>query len=188
MAAKGYTTIAEVAAYLGLTLSAAQEAEATSLILKAEAHVDRKTGRVWKVATVTAEQHDLEGPSVFLRTVPVSSITSIVGTLDSSPLETALTADVDYWLLDPVAGELHVECWKSYDRIEVTYASNSSIPEELGLAATMLVAHWLTPALMPDSFGVEQMQAGSDLSVKFRPSTVPFTVQDIIKRYRGLRA
>lgn len=105
--AKGYTTMAAVQAYLGITLTPAQSAQATALMGQAEAFVDSYTRRSWSPSTVTltGEQYDLLRDWVYLRSTPVVAIQSVtVRTRQIGDAGQTLTAGTDYELQNAATG------------------------------------------------------------------------------------
>ena len=166
MAAKGYTSAAAVAAYLGVTLTAAQITQCEALLEPAEQKIDAHCGRTFMVGTITAEQHKAHGPKFFLLNTPITAITAVVGVRDADGEETTLTADTDYRLLDAAAGELQIDEWASYDRFKVTYTCDAGLPAIVGLAAAVTVAAWLIPALTQMPNGVQSYKL-PDLEVTY---------------------
>jgi hypothetical protein len=186
VAARGYTTAAKVAGYLGVTLSTEQSAQCAALIPSVEKFIDGRLGRALMVSAVATERHALVGPRVFLRHTPATTITSVTGVTTDG---TATTLATDrYRLLDPERGLLYLDDWGAYDYVTVAYACDATLPDDIGLAATMLAAAWLQPALRPGTEGVESYRL-PDLEVRFvrerdgagRP--VPRTVSDILDGY-----
>jgi hypothetical protein len=187
MAAKGYTTAGAVADLLGLTFTAAQEAQADVLIEQVEAYIDRETGRGWLVGTQTAEVHHVGGATILLRYAPVASITTVLGRLGVGEAETTLVADTDYEVMDLENGHLRLIYPRSYDRLRVTYVPVDTVPSDLARAAAEMVAAWLQPTLTPGTFGLDSYSL-PDLTVRFARShvqtTAPPLAQNVIDRYR----
>lgn len=170
-----YTDAASVAAFLGVTLTAGQTAEATTEAAAASVTIDRRTGRSWgstPPTTITGEQHTLTGPSLYLRQPPVSAITLVTMRWQwaGAPLLTLL-AGTDYELVDatlgivvmrrsydPIAGaELDVlrdDVYGRLDRIiSVDYTSSQGPPADIKRAATLLVAVSLYTTLTASRVG-----------------------------------
>jgi hypothetical protein len=105
--AKGYSSADQVAAYLGQTLTPAQQTQAVIWLDAAEAVVDGIAHTSWLTGAVVAEQYSLNnrGTRLYLRQTPVTSVQGItVRSFLVGDTGQVLTAGVDYELLDPTAG------------------------------------------------------------------------------------
>lgn len=187
MAAKGYCTAALVAAFLGKTFTTDQTTQANSLIERAEAYIDNQTGRAWLVGAQSDEAHFLgQSPWVFLRYIPVQSISAVTGRAAPGGDEIALTLNQHYEVRDLETGLIRLMgC--GYERILVDYTPVNSVPADLVQAAIELVANWLQPSLQPGTYGLESYSL-PDLTVRFSRAhvqeVVPPTVQQVIDSYR----
>jgi hypothetical protein len=157
-----YCTNAAVAALLGLTLTASQQSEADTLILAASAYIERETRRAWLVPPITGEQYPLITPTVYLRSRPVASIQQ-VRTRTSAVGDTFYTAiaGVDYELFDPALGVLRFSSGyggpSAYAFVDYTPAL-STVPADIALAATLIVAETLARALFPGRLGIKEAE------------------------------
>jgi hypothetical protein len=188
MSAKGYITTAHVEAFLQKTLTAAQNAQCEVLLEPAETHVDNYCKRAWLTGVQTAEPHYRPGHHLYLDYPPVETVTSITGRSGMGAAEETLTVNEDYEVRDLTAGLVYLVYPSSYDRIRVTYTPVATVPADIQQACIELVAHWLRPALMPDSHGVQSFQL-PDLSVTYRTyaaEAIPLTVQTLLAPYRFL--
>lgn len=111
MAAKNYTTVDAVAAYLGTAFTSDQEVQATALLPIAENFIDVETqgNGGWLNGPIVSEQYDLanSGRKFYLRSTPVASVQSIYRrTLKVGDTPILLVAGTDYELLNPSTGEV----------------------------------------------------------------------------------
>jgi hypothetical protein len=105
--AKGYSSADQVGAYLGQTLTPAQQTQAVIWLDAAEAVVDGIAHTSWLTGAVVAEQYSLNnrGTRLYLRQTPVTSLQGItVRSYLVGDTGQVLTAGVDYELIDPTAG------------------------------------------------------------------------------------
>lgn len=187
-----YTTNAAVASFLGLTLTSAQQSEADTLIAAATAYIDRETRRGWQVPAITGEQYRLISSTVYLRSHPVTSIQQ-VRTRTTAVGDTFYTAvpGVDYELFDPNLGMLRFSSGysgpSSYAFVDYTPALGT-VPADIALCATLIVANNLTSAILPDNFGLSKVQFGRETALTFQQNgvqiVVPSMAQQIIDGYR----
>lgn len=163
-----FTTAAAVAAHLGRTFTAAQAAEAETLLPAADAWINGRTGRSWPQATaITDELHTLVGPSLFLDFAPVASVASVaVRPPQVGASWTALTAGSGYEVLDLATGHLHVPHYPGY-WVRVSYTPAVPTDARIELAAKKLVAFWLRPVLDGVSGDVQSYAIGQELEVTF---------------------
>jgi hypothetical protein len=186
MAARGYCTADEVAAFLGLTFTAGQEAQAEALIERAEAEIDGATERGWLVGEQSDEVHYPLGRLIFLRYAPVESVEEITGRISLGGAETALTEEVDYEVRDLESGLIRLVTL-GYERLLVSYTPVDSVPGDIKQATIELVANRMQPSLQPNSYGLDSYSL-PDLTVNFARSHVqaalPPAVQQVVERYR----
>lgn len=169
-----YTDAAKIAAYLGVTLTGAQENQAGLAAQAASDWIDEFKAKSWQAATPVADElHTLIGNGVYLNSRPVATITSVktrspvyVGqgwtTLDSS----------QYELVDATNGLLILMGW--YERgaalvqVSYTHTSGANVPSQIAFAATIIAASLLGPTLRPNTSGLESVAVGqNDIAVKF---------------------
>ena len=74
MAARGYATLAQIAAYYGSALTPAQQTQANLWMEPAEELIDQATGNPFLLGPVVGEQHTREGPLVWLKRRPVTDV------------------------------------------------------------------------------------------------------------------
>jgi hypothetical protein len=167
MAIKGYTNPDRVADYLGVSLTAAQIAQAARLIEAAEAAIDAYCGRAWLLGVQTDEAHYAPFTSrLYVRYPPCSAITTVKARASAGDAETVLVSGEDYEVRSLEDGLIWLASPEAHDRIRVTYTPDASLPADVALAATELVASYLQPALRPDSYGLESFRL-PDLEVRF---------------------
>lgn len=190
MAGKGYCTAADVADFLGLTFTSAQEAHAVRLIEQAEGIVDLETGRAWLTGALTDEVYYwavYRLGELYLRYAPVASVTTLKGRASLGETETTLVVDQDYEVRDLAAGLVRLLYPSFYDRVRVTYTPVATVPTPLTRAMAELVGTWMQPHLRPDTLGLDSFSL-PDLSVRFaRAETglvIPPTVQSVLDLYK----
>lgn len=198
--AKGYTTKAAVAAYMGLAFTVAQNTQCDALIEDVEDYIDGETRRAWLTGAITDEigivRRDMDQSlgRIFTKNYPITSVASVkVRSRAFDATDTTLTANATsngYQAFDLNSGLIYVPLsYKDYIA-RVTYTPVATIPHRLGLAATGIVAHWMQPAISPDTQGIESYSVGQDLTVKFRSSagySVPTKWGDIVASFRDRR-
>lgn len=189
-----YTDAAKIAAYLGVTLTGAQQNQAGVLADAATAWIDRYVGQSWQDdGSVTDELHTLTRDRVYLNLRPVVAVSS-VKTRAAAFVGfgwTTLSAG-QYELLDAQNGVLLIQGWSASSEalVQVTYThSATSAPADVQLAASMIAASWLGQALRPNTQGVDSVSVGqNDVSVKFSASRsdVPSEAKSILAGYRRI--
>lgn len=191
VANKGYCAIADIAGLLGITLTAAQQTEATSLIGSTEVYIDRETNFGWLIPPITAEQYDLHKPYVYLRRAPVTSVQTVQTRTNAvGDVPVTLTANVDYELLDANLGLVTFVSgyWGKFSEALISYTPNLPVPADITYATTLIVANSLTYTILPDSFGIAQARFGRLTGLTFRESgavlTVPVAAREILDAYR----
>lgn len=185
-----YTDAAKIAAYLGKTLTSAQQTQAGVLADAATAWIERYLGRSWQTASpITNELHSIIGDRVYLTHRPVVAVSAVKtrGSYEGAA-ETTLTSG-QYELLDAENGVLLIEGWSSGDGLAlVSYTHTmTTVPADVGLAATMLAAAWLGGSLAPGTAGAESIAVGQgDIQLKFSASrgNVPQEALSILNGYR----
>lgn len=187
MAAKGYCTADEVADFLGVTFTAAQQTYCESLIERAEVDVDEETGRGWLVGAQTDEPFYYPPFHIYLKYTPVTSIQAITGRTGIGEAETVLTAEVDYEVRSLAEGHLFLVTPGVYERVQVDYTPVASVPGDLKEAFIELVALRMQPQLNVGMYGLDSYSL-PDLTVKFARSHVqvalPPFVMRVLDRYR----
>lgn len=190
MAPKGYCIPGDVADFMGIAFTAAQEVLAEKLIEQAEAMVDIETARAWLTGALTDEAYYRQNfrlGNLYLRYAPVASVTTVKGRSGLGVAETTLTVDVDYEVRDLSDGLIWLVYPSSYDRIRVTYTPVATVPGPIARATAELVGAWMQPSLRPETYGLASYSL-PDLSVQFAREmadrSIPPTVQSILDLYR----
>lgn len=188
MTAKGYCTVADVAAITG-ELTTAQAARAVTLIETAETYIDGQIGRGWLEGERAEEATYYPARYLSLEYWPVESVELVEGRPPGG-VDAELTEGTDYEVRDLAAGLIRLETPAAYDRILVTYVPVNAPPADIKLATAEIVAAWMLPALQPGSYGLDSYSL-PDLSVKFSRShyqqAAPPLAQQVIDRYREPR-
>lgn len=170
MAPKGYSNHQKVADYLGTTLTAAQQTQATALVEMAEAMIDRHLGgSAWGVSAITNEEHRPDSRYLLLDKFPIATVQSITerGYLGDT-FDAVLAADFE--IEDAGLGVVYLPDWKGYDKVRVSYtpAAVVAMPKSIELATTILVAYWLRSNLSGfDISGLSSYRIGDEIEVKF---------------------
>jgi hypothetical protein len=187
-----YTDAAKIAAYLGKTLTGAQENQAGVMADAATAWIDRYLGRSWQATSpVTDELHTLVGDTVYLDRRPVTLVSSVKTRAEYADAPQT-TLDASQWeLLDAANGIVRILGWASSAVLAlVTYTHDATIaPADVQLAASMIAAGWLGVSLAPGTNGAESIGVGqSDVVVKFSSSRsdVPAEALSILNGYRQI--
>lgn|SRR5262245_51898548 len=174
---RGYTTSAQVAAYLGATFDATQTAACDDLIEALEAHLDRTLRYRWLApAGPVLHAGPLYGPTLSLVWAPLQAVSSV--TVRAAPVGSTvypLVAGTDYAVLDASEAILRVERgWdggypprdvvtdqpfltgdKDASHVEVSYTqpTGQAPPPDVTLASTQSVAAWMAPLLPSSQLG-----------------------------------
>jgi hypothetical protein len=187
MTAKGYCTKAQVAAFLALTFTAAQETQCDALIEMTEIDVDRYTNRGWLVGAQSNETFYYPDYELFLRYAPVTTLTSITARTGMGATEETLTVDEDYEVRSLENGLIYLVNASAYDRVRVTYTPTASVPAPIKKAMIEWVATQMQSTLRPNTFALDSYSL-PDLSVKFARSHVqeamPPSVREVLDMYR----
>lgn len=189
MAAKGYCTVDDVAAFLGRTFTPEQDIYCARMIETGEANVDSYCGRGWLVGAQSNEEHryiEFVLGELYLRYAPVTSVASVAARSYMGEAEQTLTVDVDYEVVNLEAGLIRIVSPALWDRLRVTYTPTATVPLDIQQATAELVAHKMRPNLMPGSYGISQLGL-PDLNVTFRQyanEDWPLSVVNILDRWR----
>lgn len=167
-----YTDATKIAAYLGVTLTGAQQTQAGINAQAASDWIDEYKGRSWQDdGTVTDEIQTIVGDRVYLKNRPVTAVSSVKTRTYYPDLGSTTLADDQYELLDGANGLLLIKGWAASDVVAlVSYTHTATTPpSQIGLAATIIAASWLAPTLAPQTAGLDSVAVGqNDASVKFR--------------------
>jgi hypothetical protein len=183
-----YTDSTKIANYLGVTLTAGQITQAGVTAQAASDWIDRYIGRSWQDASpVTDELHQFVRDRVYLAHRPVLTVTSMATREQIAGGDwTTLGAD-EYELLDAANGVVLIQGWGTGGLTKTTYTYTTTVPTPVGLAATMIAASWLGPALVGLPSGLESVALGqNDINVKFSSSArdVPAEALTLLSSYR----
>jgi hypothetical protein len=164
-----YTTASLIAAYLGVTLTTAQQTQAGLAAQAASDWIDTYKGRSWQGASpVTGEVHTVIGDAVYLDNRPVAAITSVETRAAVIGASYTTLAAGQYELIDADAGLLQLVGWGDYlARVAYTHTGTTP-PSHIAFAATIIAASLLGPTLRPNTTGLDSVAVGqSDVQVKF---------------------
>lgn len=178
----GYTTVSDVELHYGNTLSEVQRAQVEALIPVVEEYIDGATGRTWNAGAVTAEDHYLPtGPLLWLRRAPLASTPALTITVRDSmedTTDTTLTAGTHYELRNLTTGEVYLPSWVDYYRVRAAYTPASAINEQVKLAASLLVLHYMRDSLNGLPAGISKYSVAGVLSIEYGDGTVVTGVPD----------
>lgn len=197
---RGYSTVGSVAQYLNTTLSAAGSAEGTAALSAAEEAIDAYTGRAWLTGAITNERVMVEGPYIYLRALPVSSVSAVTGRYYGSTATTTLAVDVDYEEYDLTRGLLifssyhpHLDSQgfpaygRPYDYLQVSYTPGTALPASITRAATIIAARGMRSYVTGGAGDAVERTAG-DVTLRFDPSAIqapwPAEVTKLLAPYR----
>lgn len=189
MTAKAYCVYADVASFLGVTLTSGQQTRATDLIASTTIDVDNETNRGWLVGVQTSERHERSRywrQDLYVRYAPIVSVQAITGRGYLGDVETALVAGTDFELVDAEAGLLRLLYPSSWERVLVSYTPVDTVPLPIRDATAEWVAAKMLPSLRPDTYGIESYSL-PDLSVRFSKTvteSIPQNVADTLAKYR----
>jgi hypothetical protein len=190
--AKGYAGSAAIERWYGSTLTAAQAGTAAVWADAAEACIDAATNYVFAGGSVAAERHDRDnGPYVWLKRTPVTSVQTVKGWTHGGTAGTALTLTSDYEVEDLTTGRLYLSYWTYYDWYAVDYLPGTAIPAAISEATAALLADWLTNGAPGAPAGPVREEQVGDVRVAYVAPTaegfsvgdLPFRVQQLLKPY-----
>jgi hypothetical protein len=191
MSEHAYCTVNQVASFLGRTLTAGEQVEATRLITAATAEIDGETNRAWLQGAITNEAIYFPYPAVWLRYTPVASVEAVRARTGLEADEVVLTVNVDYEVRDLAAGLIVLTNPFPFQRVTVDYTQVADVPGDIEQACIELVASRLSAALYPGSYGVDSIQL-PDYTVRYSRAHVqeayPPNVARILARNRFLVA
>ncbi len=190
MTIKGYSSVEEVQALVGMSFDETQEDQVLRLIESAESFIDWATGRDnWGSSNpIVDEYYEMSGPRLYLKSSPVTSVESVSVGTNNLVGTVALVATVNYDLVDKTNGLLILsqDVWDDsyYNYALVSYTPQVTLPAHLKLAASQLVAHWLTIHFDPARLSYSLYTLGDgDLSA--RPiAGIPKETLDLLDTFR----
>ena len=187
-----YTDAAKIQAYLGTTLTGAQQTQAGVMADAATQWIDRYLGLSWQAESpVTDEMHPLVGDTVYLTNRPVAAVSAVKTRAAYADAPTTTLSASQWELLDAQNGILRILGWASSVALAlVTYThSVSTAPADVQLAASMIAAGWLAGSMAPGTLGAESIGVGqSDINIKFseKRGDVPAEALSILNGYRQI--
>lgn len=166
-----YTDAARISAYLGVTLTGAQQTQAGLAAQAASDWIDLFKARSWQAPSpVTDELHTVVNDRVYLNSRPVTAVSSVkLRGIYADAAETVLTAG-QFELLDAANGVLLLQGWSVWGGVLalVSYTHTTTPPPMIAFAATMIAASLLGPTIRPNTSGLESVSVGqNDVAVKF---------------------
>lgn len=185
-----YSDATKIAAFLGITLTGAQQTQAGILAQAASDWIDRYTGQSWQDdGTVTDELHSPVGDRVYLNGRPVTAVSAVSTRQPIVGADWTLLDSSQYELLDATNGVLLISGWAAAGlAVKASYAHQAtSAPSPVGLAATMIAASWLQPTVSPQTAGLASVAVGqNDVAVKFKDDRgdVPAEALRLLAVYR----
>ncbi len=205
-AIRGYATTDDVAAFLGVTLTAPQVAQAAATIARAETWIDQATNRTFLSGPVIDETffapYHIDPPTVstnyaagwvpmganlLLARTPVQSVEVVTGVpyLNVTPI--VLIRDLEWEIRDLATGTVRLIVPTAYYQTRVSYTPVNACPADITQATIMLAATWLIPHLNPEAWQVDSFRL-PDLEVRYAKGSnalgVPPEVQDVVDSYR----
>ncbi|KRT76712.1 MAG: hypothetical protein XU14_C0033G0010 [Armatimonadetes bacterium CSP1-3] len=191
MPSKAYCTVSDVADFLGVSLTSAQEVQAARLIESVTVLIDEELLRGFLVGVQTGEEHyqsEYASGMLYLIYAPVTSISQIRGRAALGSDDTVLVEDTDYEIISLVSGSIRLVNPGAYDRVSVDYTPVNTVPTPIRDATVEWVASRLMPTLRMDSYGLESYSL-PDISVKFSRSIMgdgmPPNVKKTLDHYRN---
>lgn len=161
-----YTTVADLEAYLGVTLSTPQSAAATAMLGAVDAIINSKTGRVWQTGQQVQDFYQQGGKYLWVQSNPVSSIDSVYSR--ASMGDTLSLVDPSYYNLeDAKTGRIYFPGLGSYYQIQITYTPDSTLDERLKLAANIILAHLMNPVLNGISMGIRSYSVAGTITINY---------------------
>lgn len=185
---KGYTTVENVQAQLGRTLTAAQVTYLEDSIMPAaEAWVDATGGRAYGEGVVVAEQLTMQPAGyTWLSTAPVVSVEGVRGWLWGQTVEQIQLLPPEYYaLIDDTSGQLYIPSYANYAYLEADYTPDSTVPAAIGLATSILCGYYMRTVVHPETEWLTDYSSGQDIRIKFRELTIPQMVYDLIESASG---
>lgn len=167
---KGYTTIEELARYLGRDFDTDQEAIADLAISAAEIIIDRKIS--FKYLEAGPQIFSVWQPSGNLITIPAGvpiSNVSVRGFWMFGSFGYDLLEGIHYEVRDLNKGRIFLLYPSDYYRIDITYTPTAAVPDNIKLAVNIMAAHWMRPIFNDEIPGL------ASYSIGFREFTVAFS-------------
>ena len=184
-----YALAADVALFLGRTLSADQTTEATALLAAASAYVDRYTGQTWVAATVTGEIQTVRDGMIRLDRRPISGVTTVsVRGVYLGASSTVLTSPTGYEIINAAEGQLLIGA-NDGAMATVTYTAAPTVPDDIEQATIMLASYWLGAAITPAGLVYSKIKSDEEeltyRNANDKDTPIPPSVQAILNGYRS---
>jgi hypothetical protein len=179
-----YATPADIAAYLGISLTAEQQTKATALIAGAESAIDAACNRSWSGGASHTEQFDGGHGRIFPKFVPVDSVSSL------SINGTAQVEGEDFFVYDTY---IVFAAAPLYGRksIELVYTADDTVPEAIKQAVIRWVAEQFvgstntqTPQTKRLTQGPVTIEYDTTKSPTDPKSGLPTYVEEVVRRFR----
>lgn len=181
MAMKGYCTVEQVEAHLGISFTEAQTADCEGKIEAAETHFDEETGRGFLVGAQEGEAFHWPHYELWLRYAPVATVQEVRGRSGLGEAMAVLVEDEDYEVQELRSGLLRLVAPGNYDVVEVDYTPVDTTPADVRQAVVEQVAAWMKPGLEPGSFGLDSYSL-PDLTVRYARSHVQSAATPLLAR------
>lgn len=171
MAAKGYCTPEEVAAFLSRTLTEEQTTQLGNIIEASEQWIDDRLGYGYGGGPVTNAYRTAWNNQFYLG--PLASIESLQ--------YYGYAQDVPYTIADSTKGLVRIGySVNDGTGFLIDFTPASDPPARVKRACIVLSAHWLMPTLDPDRFGAKQYTFSGDFSAQFIGDPIPAEVYELL--------
>jgi hypothetical protein len=145
VAGKGYTRVVDIGLLMGVDLTALQQQQLGRLLPAAEAMIDAATHAAWKTGAITTERHPTPGPRLYLRSYPVTSITTVEGwATGAAAYRTLQEVSSGYTIESLTDGVLALGGGVCYDVVRVAYLPETAVPAAISEATARLAWTWLS--------------------------------------------
>jgi hypothetical protein len=189
-----YVTVEQVEIAYGAAFSDEQAATIEQALAEAQAWIERETGVIYNVSSVTNEEHYDQMVNLYTRYRPISAVSSVTGRPAMGVSDITLTAGTDYEVRSLTAGWLYVPVAAGYDRLRVTYTAVPTAPDDYIGAIIKLALHNSQEAITGIGAGEKRVSIGDLTIERFGPSSlsgigavgIPSEVQRVIDGYRRI--
>jgi hypothetical protein len=177
MAAKGYISVDDLAAFMGKEFTVAQEALANLVIEASEAWVDGYTKHAWlETSPATDVLYNPQTPYLWLVKSPIASVTSIEASNPSASCATSPLVEGQNFFVESLRdGRIYSPYTQRVYKVTVVYVPGSGdVPAEVQMAMLTLASSnmRMTPGMSGgvDPSIVQRYNVGGELEVEFRKS------------------
>lgn len=174
-----YATFADVASYLGVTLSAGQETECTTLLTAAQAEVERRCRQAWNLDPILDERYWLKQDWLNLLSNPVTSVQAIrIRTPRPGDTWLTLNAGSDYELIDTNEGLVSFAYGYHGRHVMagVDYTPNRPVPSDVALATVLIGAASIYRSLNSDRLGITKAQLESAVQIAYTEEGIALSI------------